>query len=116
MSARLNNPSVASFLFLLVSSLVFCSDCLGQQPFMTDDADVTQGVTFHFEFINEFDVLQRSLFPNLKQNTADFELNYGLFEGVGPEGRQADYDALGCRGHQSSRCEIQEADQVTREQ
>jgi hypothetical protein len=82
MSARLNNPSVASFLFLLISFLVFCSDCMGQQPFITDDADVTPRRHFHFEFINEFDVLQRSLSPSLKQNTADFELDYGLFEGV----------------------------------
>ncbi|CAN5777229.1 hypothetical protein BH18ACI4_BH18ACI4_24150 [soil metagenome] len=53
-----------------------------QQPFVTDDADVTPKGRFHFEFSNEFDLLQRSSFPSLKQNTADFELNYGLFEGV----------------------------------
>lgn len=53
-----------------------------QQPFYTDDADVTPRGRFHFEFSNEFDLLQRSSFPNLKQNTADFELDYGLFEGV----------------------------------
>lgn len=53
-----------------------------QQPFVTDDADVTPKGKFHFEFSNEFDLLQRSAFPNLKQNTADFELDYGLFEGV----------------------------------
>lgn len=53
-----------------------------QQPFVTDDADVTPKGHFHFEFSNEFDLLQRSSFPNLRQNTADFELDYGLFEGV----------------------------------
>lgn len=53
-----------------------------QQPFVTDDADVTAKGRFHFEFSSEFDVLQRSAFPNLKQNTADFELNYGLIENV----------------------------------
>lgn len=53
-----------------------------QQPFVTDDADVTPKRRFHFEFSNEFDLLHRSSFPSLKQNTADFELNYGLFEGV----------------------------------
>jgi len=53
-----------------------------QQPFVTDDADVTPKGRFHFEFSNEFDLLQRSSFPSLKQNTADFELDYGLFEGV----------------------------------
>lgn len=53
-----------------------------QQPFITDDADTTQKGHFHFEFSNEFDWLQRSAFPNLKQNTADFELDYGLFDRV----------------------------------
>lgn len=53
-----------------------------QQPFVTDDADVTPKGRFHFEFSNEFDLLQRAAFPSLKQNTADFELDYGLFEGV----------------------------------
>ncbi|HYN26176.1 MAG TPA: transporter [Pyrinomonadaceae bacterium] len=64
-------------LFFLVSAAV-----QAQQPFVTDDADVTPKGRFHFEFSNEFDLLQRSSFPNLKQNTADFELDYGLFEGV----------------------------------
>jgi hypothetical protein len=54
----------------------------GQQPFVTDDADVTARRKLHFEFSNQFDILQRSLFPNLRQNTADFELDYGLFEGL----------------------------------
>lgn len=53
-----------------------------QQPFVTDDADVTARGRFHFEFSNEFDWLQRASFPSLKQNTADFELDYGLFDGV----------------------------------
>jgi hypothetical protein len=53
-----------------------------QQPFVTDDADVTPKRHFHFEFSNEFDWLNRSAFPSLRQNTADFELDYGLFEGV----------------------------------
>jgi len=64
-------------LFISVSAAV-----QAQQPFVTDDADVTPKGRFHFEFSNEFDLLQRSSFPNLKQNTADFELDYGLFEGV----------------------------------
>ena len=53
-----------------------------RQPFVTDDADTTHKGHFHFEFSNEFDWLQRSTFPNLKQNTADFELDYGLFDRV----------------------------------
>jgi hypothetical protein len=53
-----------------------------QQPFVTDNADTTPKRHFHFEFSNEFDLLQRSSFPNSKQNTADFELDYGLFDRV----------------------------------
>jgi hypothetical protein len=53
-----------------------------QQPFITDDADTTPRRHFHFEFSNEFDWLQRSSFPSRKQNTADFELDYGLFDRV----------------------------------
>ena len=64
-------------LFLLLASTV-----QAQQPFVTDDADVTPKGRFHFEFSNEFDLLQRSSFPSLKQNTADFELDFGLFEDV----------------------------------
>lgn len=53
-----------------------------QQPFITDDTDTTPRRKFHFEFSNEFDWLQTSAFPALRQNTADFELAYGLFEDV----------------------------------
>ena len=53
-----------------------------QQPFVTDDADTTPKRHFHFEFSNEFDLLQRSSFPSRKQNTADFELDYGLFDRI----------------------------------
>lgn len=74
-------------LFRLVFTLVFfllahSIDTQAQQPFYTDDSDVTPKGHFHFEFSNEVDLLQRSSFPNLKQNTADFELDYGLFEGL----------------------------------
>ena len=53
-----------------------------QQPFVTDDTNVTPKGHFHFEFSNEFDLLQRSSYPSLRQNTADFELDYGLGGGV----------------------------------
>ena len=69
---------------LFTSTLLFLATATpqAQQPFYTDDADVTPRGHFHFEFSNEIDLLQRSSFPTLKQNTADFELDYGLFEGV----------------------------------
>jgi hypothetical protein len=51
-----------------------------QQPFITDDTDVTPRHKFHFEFSNEYDLLPRLSFPSRRQNTADAELDYGLFE------------------------------------
>ena len=65
----------------ILALLFFLSiPAVSQQPFVTDDADVTPKGRFHFEFSNEFDWLQRESLPNVKQNTADIELDYGLFE------------------------------------
>lgn len=66
----------------LLLGLCLTAQAHGQQPFYTDDADITPPRKFHFEFHNEFDLLQRSAFPNLRQNTASFELNYGLFKDI----------------------------------
>lgn len=77
---KLHTPPSVGFVLLLL--LVGVSTTQGQQPFVTDDADTTPKRHFHFEFSNQLDLLQRSSFPNLKQNTADFELDYGLLEGV----------------------------------
>lgn len=71
--------TVLVFIFVLP---ICCRPAQAQQPFVTDDADVTPRRKFHFEFSNEFDLLPRAAFPNRKQNTADFELDYGLFEHV----------------------------------
>src|SRR6266850_2372859 len=49
-----------------------------QLPFYTDDPAVTGQGTWHFEFFNEFDALQHPQYPNLRQNTANYKLNYGL--------------------------------------
>jgi len=50
----------------------------GQLPFYTDDSSVTAPRILHFEFFNEFDALQSSQYPNLRQNTANFKINFGL--------------------------------------
>ena len=76
------SPGIKLPLVLFLAAL-FCLSHSGvvtaQQPFVTDDADTTPKRKFHFEFSNEFDWLQRSAAPALRQNTADFELGYGLF-------------------------------------
>jgi hypothetical protein len=61
------------FLFLLVPS-----SALAQQPFYTDDADVTEHKKFHLQFSDEYDVLQRFDYPGLRQNTSVLEVGYGL--------------------------------------
>lgn len=53
---------------------------LAQQPFYTDDADVTARGKFHLEFSNQYSWLQASAFPNLRQNAGVVQLNYGLLE------------------------------------
>lgn len=53
-----------------------------QQPFLTDDADVTDKGKFHFEITNEFDQLQLSYLPIKYQNAARTTLAYGLLENV----------------------------------
>lgn len=58
-----------------------------QMPFYTDNSDVTDRGTLHFEFFNEFDGLQSSQFPNLRQNTANGKVNYGL-----PHNLELDFD------------------------
>jgi hypothetical protein len=58
-----------------------------QLPFYTDDTGTTDRGKFHFEFFNEYDALQLQ-YPNLRQNTANFKINYGL-----PHNLELDVDA-----------------------
>jgi hypothetical protein len=68
--------------FVLLTLIFLFTEAYAQQPFVTDDADVTPKGKLHFEFRNAFDLLQRSAYPNLRQDTANFELDYGLLPGV----------------------------------
>src|SRR6266700_5476431 len=68
----------ALLLLLLFTGLLNAKPVLGQLPFYTDDPAVTEAGKLHFEFFNELDALQSSQYPNLRQNTANFKLNYGL--------------------------------------
>jgi hypothetical protein len=71
----------------LASMLCFCGRLHAQLPFYTDDTGVTERGKWHFEFFNEYDSLQLQ-YPNLKQNTANFKLNYGL-----PHNLEVDLDS-----------------------
>src|SRR5215467_6058539 len=85
--SRFNHPAIvgnhsmrisAQILLVVVFGLCSAERSLAQLPFFTDDPVVTATGTLHFEFFNEFDGLQSSEFPNLRQNTANFKVNYGL--------------------------------------
>jgi hypothetical protein len=75
---------LAFFLLLFVCARPVAA----QLPFYTDDSEVTDQGKWHFEFFNEIDALQSAQFPNLRQNTANFKLNYGL-----PHHLELDVDA-----------------------
>ncbi|HLY43437.1 MAG TPA: hypothetical protein VKR52_19650 [Terracidiphilus sp.] len=73
---------------LLCCVLWGAGTAMAQMPFYTDNADVTDQGTLHFEFFNEFDGLQSAQFPDLRQNTFNYKVNYGL-----PHGLELDVDA-----------------------
>lgn len=65
--------------FLLTAFLFLPAVSVGaQQPFYTDDADVTEFKKFHLQVSNEFDVLQRFDYPSIHQNTSVAEVSYGV--------------------------------------
>jgi hypothetical protein len=55
---------------------------LAQQPFYTDDADVTPAGKVHVEVFNEHDWLQRGQTPHTRQNTFNMRIDYGLGKGL----------------------------------
>jgi hypothetical protein len=70
-------PPLVRVLLSLACVLCVCGPLHAQLPFYTDDTGVTERGKWHFEFFNEYDALQLQV-PNLRQNTANFKLNYGL--------------------------------------
>jgi hypothetical protein len=62
---------------LLLCTFWIAEPLRAQLPFYIDDAAVTERGKWHFEFFDEFDVLQLQ-YPNVRQNTANYKLNYGL--------------------------------------
>jgi hypothetical protein len=68
---------VRSRWWLLTFALGTAGPLAAQLPFYTDDPSVTEKGKWHFEFFNELDALQLQ-FPNIRQNTANYKINYGL--------------------------------------
>ena len=73
---------------ILLSAPVGPAPVRAQLPFYTDDTEFTAPGTLHFEFSNEYDALQSSEYPDLRQNTANFKVNVGL-----PHRLELDFDA-----------------------
>lgn len=74
-------------LFLIAITAFLPAPLSAQMPFYTDNADVTDQGTLHFEVYNELDGLQSAQYPDLRQNTANFKVNYGL-----PRNLELDFD------------------------
>ena len=79
---------VCAITILLGGALWSAGSARAQMPFYTDNADVTDRGTLHFEFFNETDGLQSAQYPDLRQNTFNAKANYGL-----PWGLELDVDA-----------------------
>ena len=69
--------AVRILVLLVVTVLGGQRALFAQLPFYTDDTSVTERGKFHLEFFNEYDALQLQ-YPNLRQNTSNLKLNYGL--------------------------------------
>ena len=67
-------------LILLLSAVA--APIFAQQPFLTDDAEVTPKTEWHFEYFNQYAVLSKDAAPDLRQNWSNFVIQYGLLEGL----------------------------------
>jgi len=63
---------------IVIFTSLFAIPSRGQQPFYTDDAEVSAKGSFRLELSNEFDLLQHSALPGVKQNTFVHRFGYGL--------------------------------------
>jgi len=78
------SPILANFCLAASLAAVMLAplSLFAQQPFNTDDADVTDYHKLHMEVANEYDTLQKISFPNLRQNTANVKFAYGIVRHV----------------------------------
>ncbi|HEU5458684.1 MAG TPA: hypothetical protein VFU68_08700 [Terracidiphilus sp.] len=79
---------IVRVLLAIVCALSSAGLLRAQMPFYTDNADVTDAGTLHFETFDEYDGLQSAQYPDLRQNTYNYKFNYGL-----PHGLELDFDA-----------------------
>jgi hypothetical protein len=63
-------------LLLLLVALCPLGQLHAQMPFYTDDTSVTETGKFHVEVFEEFDRLQSSQYPDLRQSTGNIKMNF----------------------------------------
>jgi hypothetical protein len=69
--------------FLLgLLALGLAGAALAQQPFVTDDTEVTPLREFHFEYANSYVKLPKGANPDLRQDTSNFVIQFGLLKGL----------------------------------
>jgi hypothetical protein len=61
-------------------ALIAAAPVCAQQPFYTDDTDVADFRKWHLEVTNQFSLLQKNAYPNLRQSTNVFHASYGLIK------------------------------------
>jgi hypothetical protein len=66
----------------LLALLGAASGVRAQQPFVTDDAEVTAKGLWHLEYYNEYAELGRNASPDLRQDTNNFVVQYGLLRNL----------------------------------
>ena len=67
---------------ILVFLFAAAAPIWAQQPFLTDDAEVTPRTEWHFEYFNQYVSLSKNAAPDIRQNWSNFVIQYGLLEGL----------------------------------
>lgn len=68
---------------MILLSLFFGADPSSAQiPFYNDDTGVTETKTLHVEVFDEFDGLQSSQYPDVRQNALNVRLNFSPWKGL----------------------------------
>jgi hypothetical protein len=78
MGAHSGHKSILAAAILLICCSL-ADPARAQMPFYTDDPSITPIKTIHIEVFDEYDGLQSSQFPDKRQNTANFKINFSPF-------------------------------------
>jgi hypothetical protein len=73
-----NNQRASRRLALAILLCGSAAAVRAQQPFVSDDAEVTPRGQWHFEYANQYADLPREALPDVRQDTNNFVVQYGL--------------------------------------